>query len=155
MNTKLFITKKTTRPSEEKESNIENSNDTKNKVKKLSEEDKIYSQKIDKKMDVEDDKKKEIKIEFPDKKDPQKQDNPEGKNVIISSPNKSEDDKPKSLDENTENSKNSKSTKKRKGEDKDYVHRILNKKKAKIKLSKTDIKNFFNQSKNMNGIYFY
>ena len=133
MNTKLFITKKTTRPSEEKESNIENSNDTKNKVKKLSEEDKIYSQKIDNKMDVEDDKKKEIKIEFPDKKDPQKQDNPEGKNVIISSPNKSEDDKPKSLDENTENSKNSKITKKRKGEDKDYVHKIL-KKKVKDKI---------------------
>ena len=99
MNTKLFITKKTTRPSEEKESNIENSNDTKNKVKKLSEEDKIYSQKIDNKMDVEDDKKNEIKKEFLDKKDPQKQDNPEGKNVIISSPNKSEDDKLKSLDE--------------------------------------------------------
>ena len=114
MSTKLFTTKKTNRASEEKDTNIENSNNTKNKVKKISEEDNIYSQKIDNKMDVENDKKNEMKIELPDKKDPQKQDNPEGKKDIISSPNKSEDDKIKSLDENTENSKNSKSTKKKK-----------------------------------------
>ena len=129
----MFITKKTNRPPEKKDSNIENSNDTKNKVKKISEGDGIHSQKKDNKMDVENNEKNEMAMEFPDKKESQKQEIAEGKNVIISSPNKSEDDKIKSLDENTENSKNSKTTKKRKGEDKDYVHKILNKNKGKGK----------------------
>jgi hypothetical protein len=146
MSTKLFTTKKTNRDPKEKDTNIENSNNTKNKVKKTSEEDKIYSQKTDNKMDVENDKKNEMKIELPDNTDPQKQDNPEGKKDIISSPNKSEDDKIKSLDENTENSKNSKSTKKKKGEDKGYAHRMLTRKKDRDKILQDGYQKFL-QSK--------
>ena len=134
----LFITKKTNRPSEEKEANAGNINDEKNKIKKISEVRGIHSQNIEVKMETNNEKKDEMKTELEgknDNKDFQKQENKDEKNIFsFSSIDKSEDEKIKSIDENTENSKNKdkKQTRKRIKErsKKDYFE-FMNKMKSR------------------------
>lgn len=112
--TVLFTTKKTNRPEE----NNEIANNSSNKRKKITEEENI--KKLEANMEIENEKKDEMKIDEI-KKDEMKideinQDKKENKDekIIIEQPEKIEDDKISSFDENTDNSKNEEKKKTRK-----------------------------------------